>query len=1270
MQSITVRVFVSCTWLDLQPEREAVEAALQRLRETKFVGMEYFGSRDQDTCHASLDELGRSQLYVGIFGGRYGSGITEAEYRRARERGLPCFIYFKDEASIPAEGKESDPEKAAKLAALKKELRAAHTIASFTLPDDLAAKLTADLHRWLFEEYLAPRLEEAARGEFPREDAQALLATIKDVGALNQALVARLEELGHVVLRGERSISDLRDVTGSILITGDHNVIYQAIAQQYPRLKDYAYDLSDLIVTTTRWFVGRTFVFGMLQEFQGQHPCGYVRIVADAGLGKTALAAEIARRYRAPAFFANASSGLTRPDQCLNHLSAELIARFGLEYDHLPPRAGEDSAFLSRILAEAAGKAAGPLWVVVDALDEAESPIPGRNSLLLPDHLPHGVYLVVTHCPGEYPIVTDPHTPTADHTIAWNDPNQQGDIEAHLRNQAKRPEIRCALEEAAPPIPAERFVAMLEGASQGNFKYLDYVLADIAARESGFDPLNLDALPHGLKAYYAQFWSRMEAVQRAEGWSEWNSLYRPVIALLGAAAEPVTEVWLAAHTGRGPTEIRERALQRWQRFLSRERRRGQGTWRIIHQSFADFLAEKVDLPAAHCSVAAYYRSNPSRWPEHGGYAHRHLSAHLRKAGEQEALFALVDDRAWYDVQVAEDPSGAAYLNDVTQAWAVAEERNLAEARRGRLVPLLGREVHCALATASIRTVSGQIPPTLLVALVATGLWGPADALSAAEQNPSPALRAKALAALAPHLAGNPAFLGNALAAAARMAPDIYRARVLAALAPHLAGHPALLAKAVAAADAIGWDYRRADVVAALAPHLPPEDRSRALTEALARARAIRWDPARADALAALAPHLPPEDRSRVLTEALALARALDQAIFRTPVLAALAPHLAGHPSLLNDALVLAQAIGSEYWRAQALAALAPHLPPEDRSRVLTEALALVPAIRGSEARAQALAALAPHLPAEDEHRVVSEALGAVRNIDRHPNRARALASLAPHLAGHPSLLNDAVVLAQAIRSEYYRTHALAALAPHLPPEDRSRVLTEALGTARATIGDCWPRTHALAALAPHLPPDDRSRVLTEALALVPAIRGSEYRARALASLAPHLAGHPALLAEALAAAQAIEWEHGRAAVVAALAPHLPPDDRLRVLTEVMADSYAHVDPETSADILAALAPHLVGYPTLITKALAMARAIDDDLYRMCILGALAEHLAAMPPVTLYALWRETLHVLALRTRQDVLRDLGELSNIIVGMGGSKAALETAEAITLVGCWWP
>ena len=70
------------------------------MRETQFVGMEYFGSRDDTPREVSLAEVDRCQVYVGILAGRYGSGITEAEYRRARGQGLPCFIYFKTE--VPA----------------------------------------------------------------------------------------------------------------------------------------------------------------------------------------------------------------------------------------------------------------------------------------------------------------------------------------------------------------------------------------------------------------------------------------------------------------------------------------------------------------------------------------------------------------------------------------------------------------------------------------------------------------------------------------------------------------------------------------------------------------------------------------------------------------------------------------------------------------------------------------------------------------------------------------------------------------------------------------------------------------------------------------------------------------------------------------------------------------------------------------------------------------------------------------------------------------
>ncbi|HEX8686137.1 MAG TPA: DUF4062 domain-containing protein [Pyrinomonadaceae bacterium] len=158
-------VFISSTWLDLRPEHEAAEGAVNSMRETKYVGMKYFGARDEDTRTASLDEVDRSRVYVGVIGGRYGSGITEAEYDRASARGLRRFAYFKSDAAVPADERETDPELVARLDAFKRRLRDAHTVKEFDTPGGLAALLTADLHRWLFDEYLTPKLQGALRGE-------------------------------------------------------------------------------------------------------------------------------------------------------------------------------------------------------------------------------------------------------------------------------------------------------------------------------------------------------------------------------------------------------------------------------------------------------------------------------------------------------------------------------------------------------------------------------------------------------------------------------------------------------------------------------------------------------------------------------------------------------------------------------------------------------------------------------------------------------------------------------------------------------------------------------------------------------------------------------------------------------------------------------------------------------------------------------------------------------------------------------------------------
>jgi tetratricopeptide (TPR) repeat protein len=166
LQLPTLSIFVSSTWHDLWPERSAVIEVLNRLRLMKFVGMEYSGAWSEPPLVPSLKEARECDAYVGIFGGRYGSGITAKEYGTARSEHRKCFIYFKDESSATLEV-DAEPEKREQLQALKAELRKNHTWEVFTSPEDLARKVTTDLSNWYAREFLGPWADDVRRQRMP-----------------------------------------------------------------------------------------------------------------------------------------------------------------------------------------------------------------------------------------------------------------------------------------------------------------------------------------------------------------------------------------------------------------------------------------------------------------------------------------------------------------------------------------------------------------------------------------------------------------------------------------------------------------------------------------------------------------------------------------------------------------------------------------------------------------------------------------------------------------------------------------------------------------------------------------------------------------------------------------------------------------------------------------------------------------------------------------------------------------------------------------------
>src|SRR3954469_54052 len=96
-------VIISSTVEDLRENREPARDACLMLNFWPKM-MEYIGAMDASGLAASLTLVDDADLYVGIFARRYGTipegsdvSITEAEYLRAVERGIPRLLFVATE---------------------------------------------------------------------------------------------------------------------------------------------------------------------------------------------------------------------------------------------------------------------------------------------------------------------------------------------------------------------------------------------------------------------------------------------------------------------------------------------------------------------------------------------------------------------------------------------------------------------------------------------------------------------------------------------------------------------------------------------------------------------------------------------------------------------------------------------------------------------------------------------------------------------------------------------------------------------------------------------------------------------------------------------------------------------------------------------------------------------------------------------------------------------------------------------------------------------
>jgi hypothetical protein len=339
----------------------------------------------------------------------------------------------------------------------------------------------------------------------------------------------------------------------------------------------------------TRDFVGRDFVFAELDEFLARTDgtSGYFLIEGEPGIGKSALLASLVDQRRCVHHFNIALQGIHTARQFLESVCAQLILRYNLPYEDLPPDVAENGLFLNRLLHQAGQRLGGePLLVAIDALDEVDAAgLPASANLLyLPPSLPDRVFVVATARPlADLRLQANRlHSLRLESQSAAN----LGDARRFVEDRLGLPGIRRWMAERA--VDPEQFVAALLERSEGNFMYLHYVLPAIEG--GALQAFRLDELPRGLRAYYQGHWRQM----RAKAADVFDAAYQPVLCILAAAREAVSAEQVALWKKLEPASVYQ-VIGAWREFLYEERGpEPPPRYRIYHGTFRDYLHDEVE----------------------------------------------------------------------------------------------------------------------------------------------------------------------------------------------------------------------------------------------------------------------------------------------------------------------------------------------------------------------------------------------------------------------------------------------------------------------------------------------------------------------------------------------------------------------------------------------------------------------------------------------------------------------------------------------------
>lgn len=211
------RVFVSSLIGDMKAERAAAREAIEAFGATAVMFEEELGAQDITAEQAYIAGVRTSEIYIGLFGPRYGvrmgdgSSATHAELMEAEKHGLRLCLFVNGETSGEMDRAQRD---------LVDGARNLYTTSSWTDPDDLRRRVERRL-RDLASEDLSPWTR-VGRAIF----------RAKEFGGNGQTLTVTADILDSAV-HGE--LVRLRDGRGTVQYTSPHESRTVQVAELHTR---------------------------------------------------------------------------------------------------------------------------------------------------------------------------------------------------------------------------------------------------------------------------------------------------------------------------------------------------------------------------------------------------------------------------------------------------------------------------------------------------------------------------------------------------------------------------------------------------------------------------------------------------------------------------------------------------------------------------------------------------------------------------------------------------------------------------------------------------------------------------------------------------------------------------------------------------------------------------------------------------------------------------------------------------------------------------